>query len=209
MHLPGPAPIGIGCGEMIEPVVEVIPEPVLQSRIGELGAQITADYEGKSPILVAVLHGALPFLADLSRAIPTELDIDFLALSRFGEGGRVRIAMDTLSSLEGRHVIIIEDIVDTGLTLNVLRRMIEMREVASLATATLIDKASRRLVETPLEYRGFEIGDEFLLGYGMDWEGLFRNLPSIWAVLDLAAFAENPARLHGLALNRPGDSLNA
>ena len=194
---------------MIEPVVEVIPEPVLQSRIGELGAQITADYEGKSPILVAVLHGALPFLADLSRAIPTELDIDFLALSRFGEGGRVRIAMDTLSSLEGRHVIIIEDIVDTGLTLNVLRRMIEMREVASLATATLIDKSSRRLVETPLEYRGFEIGDEFLLGYGMDWEGLFRNLPSIWAVLDLAAFAENPARLHGLALNRPGDSLNA
>lgn len=209
MHLPGPAPIGIGCGAMIEPVVEVIPEPVLQSRIGELGAQITADYEGKSPILVAVLHGALPFLADLSRAIPTELDIDFLALSRFGEGGRVRIAMDTLSSLEGRHVIIIEDIVDTGLTLNVLRRMIEMREVASLATATLIDKSSRRLVETPLEYRGFEIGDEFLLGYGMDWEGLFRNLPSIWAVLDLAAFAENPARLHGLALNRPGDSLNA
>jgi hypoxanthine phosphoribosyltransferase len=194
---------------MIEPVVEVIPEPILQSRIGELGAQITADYEGKSPILVAVLHGALPFLADLSRAIPTELDIDFLALSRFGEGGRVRIAMDTLSSLEGRHVIIIEDIVDTGLTLNVLRRMIEMREVASLATATLIDKSSRRLVETPLEYRGFEIGDEFLLGYGMDWEGLFRNLPSIWAVLDLAAFAENPARLHGLALNRPGDSLNA
>lgn len=106
-------------------------------------------------------------------------------------------------------MIIIEDIVDTGLTLNVLRRMIEMREVASLATATLIDKSSRRLVETPLEYRGFEIGDEFLLGYGMDWEGLFRNLPSIWAVLDLAAFAENPARLHGLALNRPGDSLNA
>lgn len=209
MHLPGRALIGIGCGEMIEPVVEVIPERVLQSRIGELGAQITADYEGKSPILVAVLHGALPFLADLSRAIPTELDIDFLALSRFGEGGRVRIAMDTLSSLEGRHVIIIEDIVDTGLTLNVLRRMIEMREVASLATATLIDKSSRRLVETPLEYRGFEIGDEFLLGYGMDWEGLFRNLPSIWAVLDLAAFAENPARLHGLALNRPGDSLNA
>lgn len=209
MHLPGLAPIGIGCGAMIEPVVEVIPEPILQSRIGELGAQITADYEGKSPILVAVLHGALPFLADLSRAIPTELDIDFLALSRFGEGGRVRIAMDTLSSLEGRHVIIIEDIVDTGLTLNVLRRMIEMREVASLATATLIDKSSRRLVETPLEYRGFEIGDEFLLGYGMDWEGLFRNLPSIWAVLDLAAFAENPARLHGLALNRPGDSLNA
>ena len=208
MHLPGPAPIGIGCGEMTEPVIEVIPEPALQSRIGELGAQITADYEGKSPILVAVLHGALPFLADLSRAIPTELDVDFLALSRFGEGGRVRIAMDTLSSLEGRHVIIIEDIVDTGLTLNVLRRMIEMREVASLATATLIDKSSRRLVDTPLEYRGFEIGDEFLLGYGMDWEGLFRNLPSIWAVLDLAAFAENPARLHGLALNRPGDSLN-
>ena len=193
---------------MTESVVEVITRTALQSRISELGAQITADYDGRSPILVAVLQGALPFLADLSRQIHTELDIDFLALSRFGEGGRVRIAMDTLSSLEGRHVIIIEDIVDTGLTLNVLRRMIEMRDVASLATATLIDKASRRLVETPLEYRGFEIGDEFLLGYGMDWEGKFRNLPSIWAVLDLAEFAEHPAMLHGLALNQPGDSLN-
>lgn len=192
---------------MTEPVVEVIKRSALQSRISELGAQITADYEGKSPILVAILHGALPFLADLAREIHTELEIDFLALSRFGEGGRVRIAMDTLSSLEGRHVILIEDIVDTGLTLNVLRRMIEMREVASLATATLIDKSSRRLVETPLEYRGFEIGDEFLLGYGMDWEGQFRNLPSIWAVLDLAAFAEDPTILRGLALDQPGDSL--
>jgi len=116
--------------------------------------------------------------------------------------------MDTLTSLEGRHVVIVEDIVDTGLTLNVLRRMIEMRDVASLSTATLIDKASRRLVETPLEYRGFEVGDEFLLGYGMDWDGRFRNLASIWAVLDLPAFSEDPTVLSRLALADPGDSLS-
>ena len=193
---------------MTDPVLEVITEPAIRSRIEELGAQISSDYQGRSPILVAVLYGALPFLADLSRAIDLELDIDFLALSRFGEGGRVRIAMDTLSSLEGRDVIIVEDIVDTGLTLNVLRRMIEMRDVASLATATLIDKASRRLTDTPLEYRGFEVGDEFLLGYGMDWEGRFRNLSSIWAVLDLSQFSEDPAVLSRLALDSAGDRLN-
>jgi hypoxanthine phosphoribosyltransferase len=194
---------------MTEPVVEVITQSAIESRIRELGHQISVDFEGRFPIFVAVLHGALPFLADLVRAIPTELDVDFLALSRFGEGGRVRIAMDTLTSLEGRHVVIVEDIVDTGLTLNVLRRMIEMRDVASLSTATLIDKASRRIVETPLEYRGFEVGDEFLLGYGMDWDGRFRNLASIWAVLDFPAFSEDPAVLSRLALADPGDSLSA
>lgn len=208
MPSPGQAHTGTGCGEMTDPVLEVITEPAIGSRIEELGAQISSDYHGRSPVLVAILHGALPFLADLVRAIDLELDIDFLALSRFGEGGRVRIAMDTLSSLEGRDVIIVEDIVDTGLTLNVLRRMIEMRDVASLATATLIDKASRRLVDTPLEYRGFEVGDEFLLGYGMDWEGRFRNLPSIWAVLDLSQFSEDPAILTRLALDNAGDRLN-
>lgn len=193
---------------MTEPVVEVITESAIRSRIIELGDQITEDYRGRSPILVAVLQGALPFLADLVRAIDADLDVDFLALSRFGEGGRVRIAMDTLSNLSGRHVILVEDIVDTGLTLNVLRRMIEMREVAHLATATLIDKATRRLVETPLEYRGFEVGDEFLLGYGMDWESRFRNLRSIWAVLDLPAFAEDPDVLTRLAFNETGDRLS-
>lgn len=192
---------------MTDPVLEVITRPTINSRIGELGGQISADYAGRSPILVAVLHGALPFLADLVRAVDIQIDVDFLALSRFGEGGRVRIAMDTLTSLEGRDVIIVEDIVDTGLTLNVLRRMIETRDVASVTTATLIDKSSRRLVETPLEYRGFEVGDEFLLGYGMDWEGQFRNLPSIWTVLDLQAFSEDPGVLRRLALAKPGDRL--
>lgn len=192
---------------MTDPVLEVITRPTINSRIGELGGQISADYAGRSPILVAVLHGALPFLADLVRAVDIQIDVDFLALSRFGEGGRVRIAMDTLTSLEGRDVIIVEDIVDTGLTLNVLRRMIETRDVASVTTATLVDKSSRRLVETPLEYRGFEVGDEFLLGYGMDWEGQFRNLPSIWTVLDLQAFSEDPGVLRRLALVKPGDRL--
>lgn len=192
---------------MTDPVLEVITRPTINSRIGELGGQISDDYAGRSPILVAVLHGALPFLADLVRAVDIQIDVDFLALSRFGEGGRVRIAMDTLTSLEGRDVIIVEDIVDTGLTLNVLRRMIETRDVASVTTATLIDKSSRRLVETPLEYRGFEVGDEFLLGYGMDWEGQFRNLPSIWTVLDLQAFSEDPGVLRRLALVKPGDRL--
>jgi len=106
-------------------------------------------------------------------------------LTRFGSKGRVSVAMDTAISLQGRHVLIVEDIIDTGLTLSALRRNLEVRELASLKTVALLDKVPRRIVEVPVEYRGFEIGDEFLLGYGLDWEGRYRNLPGLWAVMDM------------------------
>jgi hypoxanthine phosphoribosyltransferase len=104
----------------------------------------------------------------------------------------VRIAVDSATSIAGRDVIVVEDIVDTGLTLSYLLGLLETRGPRSLATATLLDKRTRRIVDVPLAYRGFEVGDEFLLGYGLDWEGRFRNLSSLWAVLDLAAFQGDP-----------------
>ena len=186
---------------------EVITAEALASRARELGAQLTEDYRTKEPVLVGVLHGSLPFLSDLVRHVAAPLEVDFLALSRFGEGGRVRIAMDTEISLQGRHVVLVEDIVDTGLTLSYVRRLLEARDVASLATVTLIDKAPRRIVEVPLEYRGFEVGDEFLLGYGLDWEGKYRNLRSIWVVLDLATLQNDSASLGKRVFLAHGDNL--
>ncbi len=191
------------------PFTEVIPVEALASRARELGDQLAEEYRGREPVFVGILHGSLPFLSDLIRQVRIPLDVDFLALSRFGEGGKVRIAMDTETSLEGRHVVVVEDIVDTGLTLSYLRRLLETRDVASLATVTLLDKAPRRIVDVPLEYRGFEVGDEFLLGYGLDWEGKYRNLRSIWAVLDLAALQASPGALAEKVFGARGDSLIA
>ena len=174
---------------------EVVSAEAIADRVAELGASIAADYEGKDPILLGVLNGAVPFLADISRHLAQEVEIDFLSLTRFGAEGRVGIKVDSATSIAGRHVIVIEDIVDTGLTLSYLLGLLETRKPASLATATLIDKTTRRIVDVDLDYRGFEVGDEFLLGYGLDWEGLYRNLTSLWAVLDLASFQEDPAAL--------------
>ena len=176
-------------------VVEVIPEDSLAERVSALGQAISADYEGRVPVLVGVLAGCLPFISDLSRAITGDCEIEFLSLNRFGEGGRARISMDTEVSLEGRDVLIVEDIVDTGLSLTFLRRLLETRDLASLRTVALLDKVPRRIVDVPIEYRGFEVGDEFLLGYGLDWEGRYRNLRSIWAVLDLSALQADPGML--------------
>ncbi len=179
--------------------VEVVTEHRLRERVTQLGAEISADYEGRSPVLVGVLQGSVVFTADLLRRLTVPADVDFLALTRFGAQGRVAIAMDTELSLESRDVIVVEDIVDTGLTLTTLHRLLELRGVASLSTVTLLDKASRRIVDVPIEYRGFEVGDEFLLGYGLDWEGKYRNVRSLWAVLDLAALAGDPLRFGPVA----------
>lgn len=177
---------------MSDPVVEVIDAETISRRVAEMGAEIASDYGPDHPVLVMVLHGSVPFGADLIRRLPYEVEADFLALTRFGEEGRVNIAMDTSLSLEDRHVLVVEDLVDTGLTLVTMRRLLESRNPASVRVAALLDKAPRRIVDVPLEYRGFEVGDEFLLGYGLDWEGRYRNLPSLWAVLDLVAFTEDP-----------------
>jgi len=167
------------------PFLEVVEPEALQRRVSQLGRSIAADYRDLNPVLVGVLKGSVPFLADLTRRIEVAHEIDFLLLTRFGTMGRVSVAMDTAIPLQGRHVIIVEDIVDTGLTLSALRRNLKVRDVASVKTVALLDKVPRRIVDVPLEYRGFEIGDEFLLGYGLDWKGRYRNLPGLWAVMDM------------------------
>ena len=187
---------------MTEPFIEVVTEEQLHRRISELGAEISTDYAGKSPVAVGVLKGCLPFLADLVRQVDEPVELDFLSLTRFGEEGRVSISMDTTTQLEGRHVLIVEDIVDTGLTLTSLRRLIEVRDPASVRTVSLLDKAPRRIIDVPVEYRGFEIGDEFLLGYGLDWDGLYRNLRSLWAVMDLSELTRDPGAFASVGHNR-------
>jgi len=191
-----------------EIVRQVIDRDTLAARVSELAVQISNDFaDGDPPVLVGVLHGAMFFLADLVRAMPIHLDVDFLALNRFGEEGRVRIALDTATPLQGRRVILVEDIVDTGLTLTSMLRMLGTRSCASISTVTLFDKVTRRIVDVDVEYRGFEVGDEFLLGYGMDWEGRYRNLDSVWAVMDLDAVAGDREGLDRVLFGSTGDSL--
>ncbi|MEX1038307.1 MAG: hypoxanthine phosphoribosyltransferase [Acidimicrobiia bacterium] len=167
---------------------EVISRDEVHSRVSELGAAISDDYEARDPVFVSVLTGSVLFSADLIRSVSLPGEIDFLALNRFGESGRISVSMDTSGPLFDRDVIIVEDIIDTGLTLKVLRQMMLDRGARSVATVGLLDKARRRVSDVPIEYRGFEVGDEFLVGYGLDWEGLYRNLPSVWAIMDIEAF---------------------
>lgn len=171
---------------------EVITEADIRSRVTELGAAITDDYRDRNPVFVTVLTGSVMFAADLLRGVKSPAEVDFLALNRFGESGRISVSMDTSGPLVDRDVVIIEEIVDTGLTLKVLRQMMLDRGAKTVATVGLLDKARRRVTEVPIEYRGFEVGDEFLVGYGLDWEGLYRNLPSMWAILDMETFVRDP-----------------
>jgi hypoxanthine phosphoribosyltransferase len=174
---------------------EAISESDLRSRVVELGDAISYDYQQRDPLFVVMLVGAVPFAADLVRAVEGSAEIDFLGLNRFGESGRIGIAVDLSTPVLDRNVVIVEDIVDTGLTLAVLRKMMIDRGAASVATAALFDKARRRVNDVPIEYRGFEVGDEFLVGYGLDWQGYYRNLRSVWAVLDLESFVDDPLLL--------------
>ncbi len=182
------------------PVVEVVGAGAIQERVGELGRILSEDYADRRPVVVAVMTGAMWFAADLVRAMPIELEVDFLSLNRFGEGGRIRIATDSATPLSDRHVILVEDIVDTGLSLSVLHRMLAQRQPASLRSVALLDKSIRRLVDVELTYRGFEMGDEYLIGYGLDHRGRFRNLPSLWAVLDLDVLDSTPEVIADLTL---------
>lgn len=172
--------------------VEVVTEEEIHDRVLQLGAEISADYAGRPPVAIGVLKGSIPFMADLVRYMPHRTEVDFLSLTRFGRRGRVGIALDTSIPLEGRDVLLVEDIVDTGLTLTTLRRLIEAKGAREVRTVSLLDKSPRRIVDVPVEYRGFEVGDEFLLGYGLDWEGRFRNVRSLWAVMDVRTLTEDP-----------------
>jgi hypoxanthine phosphoribosyltransferase len=142
-------------------------------------------------------------MADLVRQVDVPHEVDFLLLTRFGERGRVSVAMDTAIPLMNRHVLLVQGIVDTGLTLSAVRRALEVRQVASVKTVTLLDKVPRRIVDVPVEYRGFEIGDEFLLGYGLDWGGRYRNLPGLWAVMDMDRLNDLDATFPETAFDNP------
>jgi hypoxanthine phosphoribosyltransferase len=150
-------------------------------------------------VLVCVLKGSSLFLADVVRAAGIDLAVDFMSISAYGDpethSGVVRIVKDLETDIGGRDVLIIEDIVDTGLTLTYLLRTLGARGPRSLRTATLLDKSVRRIVPVPIEYVGFEIPDVFVIGYGLDFQGLFRNLPDIYAVHDLEALGRDPIGL--------------
>jgi hypoxanthine phosphoribosyltransferase len=153
------------------------------NRVAELGAQLSADYTGRDPVLVSVLKGALIFLADLMRAMDVSSSIDLMEVSSYGaateSSGQVRILKDLSKPIEGRDVIIVEDIIDTGLTLNYLLRYLWERHPASIRVCCLLDKPARRLVEIPIDYTGFTIPDRFVIGYGLDYDERYRNLPYI------------------------------
>jgi hypoxanthine phosphoribosyltransferase len=155
----------------------------IQEKVCEIGARITQDYEGERLLLVGVLRGAVVVMGDLMRCIDLPCEIDFMDISSYGSGssssGVVRILKDLDEDITGRHVLIVEDIVDTGLTLSYLRRSLLARKPASLETFALLSKPSRRSVEFDVKYLGFEVPDEFVVGYGLDYAGSYRNLPDI------------------------------
>jgi hypoxanthine phosphoribosyltransferase len=167
----------------------LIGEEELQAKIDEMAAAITADYDGTRPILICVLKGAVFFIADLVRRLPFDLEIEFMAVSSYGQSsdssGVVRILKDLDTDIEGRHVLIVEDIIDSGLTLEYLTRSLKTRNPASLEIATLLSKPSRRTAELQCRYTGFEIPNEFVVGYGLDYAEKYRNLPYIGVVDDL------------------------
>lgn len=164
-------------------IYPLLTEEQIQRRVKELGAQITADYEGKDLVVIGLLNGVYPFFADLTRAIDLDLDVNFMRVASYGNGmestGEVKILTDMDKSIRGRHALVIEDIVDTGLTLHKVRNLLLDREPASLRIVTLLDKPTRRRVSVPVDYVGFAIEDHFVVGYGLDLEGYLRNLPYV------------------------------
>lgn len=155
-------------------------------RVQELGAQISEDYRGQELLVVGILKGAVVFLSDLIRQISIPLDLDFMATSSYGEAtetsGVVQLLKDLDRPIEGRHVLVVEDIIDTGLTLSYLRQLLLSRKPASLKTAVLLDKPSRRQTEFSCDYVGFTIPDHFVIGYGLDHNHKYRSLPYIGVV---------------------------
>jgi hypoxanthine phosphoribosyltransferase len=170
--------------EFSNPNLQVLlSEEQIRNRIAELGAQITRDYAGRNPLLIGVLKGACFFLSDLMRAIDTRLSLEFMAISSYGSStrtsGEVRIMKDLDVPIEGRHILVVEDIVDTGLTLSYLLANLHARGAASVKLAALLDKYERRQKEVKIDYLGFQIPDEFVVGYGLDFAERYRNLPFI------------------------------
>ena len=158
-------------------------EQQLADKVAELGARISADYAGKDPLIVSVLKGSYVFMADLTRRISIPCNVDFMAVSSYGAGtkttGEVQIIKDIGSKIDGRHLIIVEDILDSGVTLSFLMKVLKARGAASIRLCTLLSKPERRKVDVPVDYLGFEIPDAFVVGYGLDYAEKYRNLPYI------------------------------
>ncbi len=180
------------------PVRLLLDETALRERVAELGAELRADYQGTEPILVSVLRGGVVFLADLVRAAAMPCLVDFMAISRFDaseDTGVVRIEKDLDLDLSGAHVLVVEDIVDTGLTLTYLLRVLAARGPVSLRVCALLDKRARRIVDVPLSYVGFEVPDVFLVGYGLDLDERERGRREVLAVDDQEAVRADPTLL--------------
>lgn len=170
--------------ELSEDIQQVFLTPAdLQNRIKEIGQQITQDYRGKNPILVGALRGVICFMADLIRSITIPLEVDFIAVSSYSKESRdqglVRVVKDLDRPITGRNVIFVEDVVDTGLTLNYLMNSLRARQPASLEVCVLFDRTARRLIDIPLKYKGFNLPDYFVVGYGLDHQEKYRNLPYV------------------------------
>ncbi|MDF1542425.1 MAG: hypoxanthine phosphoribosyltransferase [Anaerosomatales bacterium] len=172
----------------------IIPEQAIDERVAEIGGSITREHEGHALRLITVLRGGLFFLCDLCRQIDLPLTLDFMAISSFagGSGGAVRITKDLDDPIEGERVIVVEDIIDTGLTLNYILSVLRQRRPASLEVCTLLDKDVRRIVDLPIAYRGFSVPDRFLVGYGLDLDARLRNLPYVATVHEDAALPAGP-----------------
>jgi hypoxanthine phosphoribosyltransferase len=158
-------------------------ETDIQQKVLELGAAVSRDYEGCHPLLVGVLKGVFPFMSDLLRAITIPVEVDFMAVASYSsetrDQGFVRLQKDLDASIAGRHVLFVEDVVDTGLTLHYLLNSLRARQPASLKVCALFSKSRRRLITVPLQYSGFELPDKFVVGYGLDYRELYRNLPFV------------------------------
>lgn len=155
----------------------------IQAKVKELGATLTRDFEGRNPLVICILKGAFIFMADLVKEIAVPLEIDFMAVSSYGQStkssGVVKIIKDLDASVEGRDVLIVEDIIDSGLTLSYLIDVLERRNAKSVTVVTLFDKPGRRTVDLEADYKGFTLPDEFVVGYGLDYAEKYRNLPYI------------------------------
>jgi hypoxanthine phosphoribosyltransferase len=169
---------------MLDDIAQVVyTQDQLQTRIAELGAQISVDYAGKDPVLIGVLRGVYVFMADLARAITVPVNVDFIGITRYGPSTRtqgvVRFTKDLDINITGRHVLFVEDVVDTGLTLRYILRTLRAREPATLCVCTLFNKPRARLFELDIDYTGFMLPDQFVVGYGLDYDEQYRHLPFV------------------------------
>lgn len=171
-------------GELNEGISKVLfSAEQIAEKVAELGHQVSVDYNGRYPLLVGVLNGVVPFMADLLRAITIPVEVDYLAIASYStetrKRGLVRLEKDLDETIKDRHVLFVEDMIDTGLTLNYLLQNLRAREPASIQVCALFDKSRRRLINLPIKYKGFDLPDRFVVGYGLDYRGKYRNLPFV------------------------------